>query len=105
MSDIDISRMLSELRSTAAVAQGRAAQPTGANAPDFLGMMKNAVNSVNDSQQRAAALAESFELGNPKTSLAEVMLSLQKANISFQAMSQVRNKLVAAYQEIMNMQV
>ena len=50
-------------------------------------------------------MARSFELGAPEVQLHDVMISLQKANISFQQTVQVRNRLVAAYQEIMNMQV
>jgi flagellar hook-basal body complex protein FliE len=60
---------------------------------------------VNTAQQDALKKAEAFELGAPGASLHEAMISLQKANISFQAMVQVRNKVVQAYQEIMNMQV
>ena len=105
MNEIDMSQLLSQLRATAAAAQGKPATAVQANAPDFSAMMKNAVNSVNESQQRAAQLAEAFELGDPRVDLASVMVSMQKASLSFQAMTQVRNKLVAAYQEIMNMPV
>ena len=50
-------------------------------------------------------MQKQFELGAPDTNLQDVMVSLQKANISFETMVQVRNKLVSAYQEIMNIQV
>jgi flagellar hook-basal body complex protein FliE len=50
-------------------------------------------------------MATRFEMGDPKVDLSQVMISQQKANISFQAVSQVRNKLVSAYQEIMNMPI
>ena len=73
--------------------------------PDFNDMFKNAVNTVNDRQQHAGELAKQFELGNPNVDVTEVMINLQKASVSFQAMTQVRNRLVTAYQEIMNMQV
>ena len=53
----------------------------------------------------AESLAGAFERGDPGTDVAQVMLAMQKANLSFQAITQVRNKLVNAYQEIMNMQV
>ena len=49
--------------------------------------------------------ARDFELGVPDSSLNEVMISMQKANLSFQQMVQVRNRLVSAYHDIMNMQV
>jgi flagellar hook-basal body complex protein FliE len=68
-------------------------------------MLKSSVDSVNNVQQQAASLASAFEAGEPNIDLANVMVAMQKANISFQAMVQVRNKLVSAYQEVMNMQV
>lgn len=106
MSEIKVNEVLAQLRATAALAQGSSAgTAVGANAPDFSTTLKNAVDKVNDSQRTAAGLAEAFETGDPRANLAEVMLALQKANVSFQAMTQVRNKLLAAYQEIMNMQV
>jgi len=105
MNEINMSQLLTQLRSTAAAAHGVTTAPAQANAPDFLTMMKGAINNVNASQQSAAKLAEAFEVGDPSVDLTSVMVSLQKANLSFQAMTQVRNKLVSAYQEIMNMSV
>jgi flagellar hook-basal body complex protein FliE len=60
---------------------------------------------VNQAQLQAQQLAQDFSAGNGSASLQDVMMSLQKANISFQQMVQVRNKLVSAYQDMMNMQV
>jgi flagellar hook-basal body complex protein FliE len=105
MNEIDMNQLLTQLRSTAAAAHGITNAPVQANAPDFLSIMKGAINNVNESQQSAAKLAEAFEVGDPSVDLTSVMVSLQKANLSFQAMTQVRNKLVTAYQEIMNMSV
>ncbi len=108
MNEIDVNRLLSQLRTTAAAAQGRtpAAAPVArGNAPDFAGLVKNALNGVHETQMRADKLVNAFELGDAKVNLADVMVATQKANISFQALTQVRNKVVAAYQDIMNMQV
>lgn len=105
MNEIDMSSILSQLRATAAAAGGKTSNTDTSQAPDFVSMMKSAVGSVSDSQQRAAQLARAFETGNPSVDLTSVMVNLQKANLSFQTMVQVRNKLVSAYQEIMNMQV
>ena len=106
MSEIKVNELLAQLRATTGLAQGSSAGPTvGPSTVDFSTTLKSAVDKVNQSQHTAAGLAEAFEVGDPKASLAEVMLALQKANVSFQAMTQVRNKLLAAYQEIMNMQV
>ena len=60
---------------------------------------------MNDIQQQAGKVSDSFEKGDPQTDLTEVMVALQKAKISFQAMVEVRNKLVVAYQDVMNMQI
>ncbi len=106
MNDIDTSQLLTQLRTMAAQSQGRLSpSTTGASSTDFSGLLKNAVNQVNETQQTARQLASAFETGNSKADLSEVMVALQKASVSFQAMTQVRNKLVSAYQDIMNMQV
>ena len=108
MSDIDVNQVLAQMRAMAVAAQGKTAsapvKPAG-DAQDFLAMVRSAVDKVNATQQQAGKLAQAFETGDANVDLASVMISMQKANISFQAMTQVRNKLVAAYQEIMNMQV
>ena len=72
---------------------------------DFGALVTQSINSVNETQQGAAKLAEQFELGDPSVDLVRVMVEMQKARVSFEAVSQVRNKLVEAYREVMNMQV
>ncbi len=107
MSEIDITQLLSQMRAVAAQAQGLPATPEigQSSQPDFAAVLQNSVSKVNESQQQADQLATSFEKGDPSVDVAKVMVAMQKANISFQAMDQVRNKLVSAYQEIMGMQV
>lgn len=107
MSEIDITQLLNQMRAVAAQSQGLPATPeTGqSNRPDFAAMLQNTVSKVNESQQQAGQLATALEKGDPTVDVAQVMVAMQKANISFQAMTQVRNKLVSAYQEIMGMQV
>ena len=73
--------------------------------PDFQTMFKNAIDNVNENQKVAADLATRFEQGDTSIDLPEVMIALQKSSVSFQAMTQVRNKLVEAYKDIMNMPV
>jgi flagellar hook-basal body complex protein FliE len=111
MNELKMTELLTQMRAMAAAAQGNvaaaagAAPAQGANATDFAALIGNAVRSVNDTQQHAEKLASAFELGDPKVNLADVMIATQKANLSFQAMTQVRNKLVQAYQDVMNMSV
>ena len=68
-------------------------------------MLKTTINAVNDAQQHAGQLKTGFENGTSDKSLAEVMIAAQKANLSFRAVTEVRNKLITAYQDIMNMPV
>ncbi len=107
MSEIDISQLLNQMRAVAAQSQGLPATPEigQSNRPDFAAMLQNTVSKVNESQTQAGQLATALEKGDPTVDVAQVMVAMQKANISFQAMTQVRNKLVSAYQEIMGMQV
>lgn len=69
----------------------------------FAGELRKSLDRISDAQQSASRQAENFELGKPGVSLSDVMVDMQKAAIGFQMGLQVRNKVVAAYQEIMNM--
>ena len=99
-----IDQLLQELNSLAARAAGQESVPAAVNA-DFGQALKAALDQVNGAQLDAAKATESFDLNEPSANLHDVMMSLQKASLSFQTMVQVRNRLVSAYQEIMNMQV
>ena len=71
----------------------------------FVDMMSDAVKSVNQQMNEASKVSESFMLGEKKYDIHEVMISLEKADLSFRYMAQVRNKVLDAYNEIMRMQV
>ena len=71
----------------------------------LLSPSKDTVAKVNDTQNQAMGLAERFQLGDSKVTLEDTMVALSKANISFQQMVQVRNRVIAAYHDIMNIQV
>lgn len=81
------------------------AGPEKANAPKFGEMFSNAVNAVNEQQMQASQTATAYERGDPNVDLTQVMINMQKASVSFQAMTQVRNRLVAAYEDVMNMPI
>lgn len=103
----NIDQVLAEMRRLTATAQGGLAetgkvQESGA---DFASLLKQSVNQVNDLQQTARTISTSFSAGDPNVDVTEVMVALQKAGVAFQAMAEVRNRLVSAYQEIMSMQV
>ena len=101
-----IDQMLSVLRATAAQAGGRTSETPSATAgtTDFAQVLQNSIEQVNQTQQQAQDMAANFAAGD-SSNLHEVMISLQKANVSFQEMVQVRNKLVTAYHDVMNMQI
>jgi len=105
MTNQGIDQMVSQLRAVAAQA---AAAPSPAQSlpdQDFAALLQAAVSEVNTARNEAKDLAQQFAAGDPDANLQDVVLSLQKASLSFQTMVQVRNKLVSAYQEIMSMQV
>jgi|SRR5476649_336368 flagellar hook-basal body complex protein FliE len=106
MSSMQISQVLAEMRAL----QGRASgisEPTAATAQpsEFANLMKNSVDSVATMQNHATALASAYEAGDKSVDLTNVMLEVQKASLAFRAMTEVRNKLVDAYQQVMNMSV
>ncbi|MCL2829799.1 MAG: flagellar hook-basal body complex protein FliE [Betaproteobacteria bacterium] len=100
-----IDQVLAMLRTTAAEAAGKPAEAGAAEGADFASVLKNSIEQVNQTQQTAEGMAEKFAAGDGNQNLHEVMLALQKASVSFQEMVQVRNKLVTAYHDVMNMQI
>ena len=72
---------------------------------DFQNMLQTAIRAVNDAQNDAQVKAQQFSTGNSEMSLEEVMVSLQNANVAFQGMIAVRNRLVEAYRDVINLQV
>ncbi|MGR8921402.1 MAG: flagellar hook-basal body complex protein FliE [Gammaproteobacteria bacterium] len=111
MNSIDAQAVLAQMRALASQAQGiehgltrgaeHATGPVGGF--EFGDALKAAVDKVNENQQASARMTRAFEAGEPGVDLAEVMVAIQKASISFEAATQVRNRLVSAYQDIMNM--
>ena len=71
----------------------------------FSGALKSALNSVSATQNESTRLQQEVQMENPKVSLEETMVAIQKAQIGFQATLHVRNRMVQAYTDIMNMQV
>ncbi|HEY6482538.1 MAG TPA: flagellar hook-basal body complex protein FliE [Steroidobacteraceae bacterium] len=108
MSQMQIDAVLAQIRSLSAQAQGGATQanPVAPSGPsEFANILSKGIEQVNQGEQRATQLAEAFERGAPGVELPQVMLEMQKASLSFHALNEVRNRLVSAYQDIMNMQL
>lgn len=104
---MDINQVLNQMRAMSAEARNVPGTDGMQNATklDFGEVMKNTLDHVSESQSQAKALATAFESGDTSVELPEVMVELQKASVSFQAITQVRNKLLTAYQEVMRMTV
>ncbi len=115
--NIDSSALLSQLR-TMAVQAGvqnvgnttagkvAATKVAGLNETEPFGkLLQSSIEHVNQRQTHSANLVKAFETGKPGVELSEVMIEAEKARITFEALSQVRKKLVKAYQEVMSMPV
>jgi flagellar hook-basal body complex protein FliE len=78
--------------------------PSGAPKSDFGSHLANALGEVNDLQQKANGAIQQL-VGEGKGDLQETMIAMEKADVSFRLMMQIRNKVLEAYQEIVRMQV
>ena len=121
---VDISRLLVEMRSIKSQAQafqgpqGVAAkdiapqglgQPTSVkptdDTPSFGDLLEKAVNNVNSIQKQSSAMAQAYERGDPNVDITDVMIAREKSSVAFQSALQVRNKLIEAYRDVMNMPI
>jgi len=82
--------------------QSAPTKPSGS--VNFGGLVKGAVDSVNDLQQRAKELSTAFDQGK-EVPLTDVVLAMQKSSVAFEATLQIRNKVIKAYEDIRNMPV
>lgn len=118
MSNMQIDAVLAQIRSMQSQVRGAGGPPSeisqaaagvggAAQAPasPFANVLKQGLDQVNQVQSRASDLATQFERGVPGVELPQVMMEMQKASVSFRAITEVRNKFVNAYQEIMNMPI
>jgi flagellar hook-basal body complex protein FliE len=104
MKGVEMTRMLAEIQRLAATADARPTEAVG-ETRGFAELLKSSIDAVNEAQASASDMAAALERGDKSVTLPEVMIALQKASLSFQAMTEVRNRLVNAYQEIMNMPI
>jgi flagellar hook-basal body complex protein FliE len=116
MSSMEIDRVLAQIRSISQATKspgmngvggvgGVGAGPGAVGGVDngFAKLLKQGIDGVNKTQATAADMASKFERGVPGVELPQVMIEMQKANVSFRALTEVRNKFIDAYREIMNM--
>lgn len=105
-----IDAMVAQLKAAAAKMEGGAGNVVtgispGAPKLDFADALKSSLDQVSAAQSASQEMGKKFALGDDSVSMSDMMISMQKASISFQTTVQVRNKLVSAYHDIMNMQI
>ncbi|BCL70708.1 Flagellar hook-basal body complex protein fliE [Vibrio nigripulchritudo MADA3029] len=101
-----ISGMNQEMQAMMLEAANSTQPATGSQvSADFGALLDNAINNVNALQKQSGNLATRFDQGDPNVSLSDVMIARNKSSVAFDATIQVRNKLVEAYKELMNMPV
>ena len=113
MSNMNIDGVLAQIRALQQQTKIGAPSPRpdalggagGAGQVSFANVLKKGLESVNAAQSQASNLAARFERGEPGVELTQVMLESNKASVAFRATVEVRNRLVNAYQEIMNMPI
>ncbi len=109
--NINVQQLLAQMRVMEAQAKAQITEPgainqaNNVNGPDFSELLANQINQVNDTMQASGKMAAAFEKGEADISMAQLMVQMEKSSVSFQAMTQIRNRLLSAYQEIMNMPV
>lgn len=108
MSELGVNQLLAQMRIMQAKVQSGAGAAAGDAAPkaaDFSSLLKSSVDHVSSLQRESKMAAEALERGDPGVDLAAVMVAKEKAGLSFEAVRQVRNRLVRAYQEVFNMPI
>ena len=110
MSQIDTQSLMLQMRSLAAQAgtmpvnNVASVDQTGQEkAAGFADLLAKSVDAVTAEQHKSGEMKAAFEKGDADVDLSEVMVQVQKASLSFQAMTQVRNKLVEAYKDVIHM--
>lgn len=99
-----IEGVLAEMRATATQASPRMAVAEPSPGAGFADALQGALRDVSAQQARGDALKKQLDT-DPNLALQDVVIELSKAGLSFQMMVQVRERLVAAYREVMNMQI
>jgi len=113
----DVNQVLNEMRQLKARAQGfeevRSSQDgavstqtaTASSGVNFAEMLTQAVDQVNAVQKESGQLSTAYQQGDPNVALTQVVIASEKAGVAFEAMNEVRNRLVNAYEDIMNMPI
>lgn len=106
----DISEMLSKIRDISNKSQVFAENPISRTNStqsfgDVLSMAKNSVSNVNDAVNQRDILTNAFVAGDTNVSMSQIIVASQKSKLAFEGLIAVRNKILEAYKEIMNMPI
>jgi flagellar hook-basal body complex protein FliE len=102
---MDLGSINAQIASAVASSQSATSAAKPAGGVDFASSLDAALKAVSRGQAQADEMQRQFQLENPNVGLEDAVVAMSKANISFSAAVQVRNRLVQAYDQIMNMQV
>ena len=107
MNNMSVDQVLMQMRVLAAQAKGvqDVSNVEAKGGADFSDILVKSIDAVNDTQKASGDLKKRFEMGDESVSMVDVAIASEKAKVAFTAMSEVRNKLVKAYQDVMNMPV
>ena len=107
MSDIGIEQVLAQMRVLAARAQGVSspADVQPANSVDFSQVLKQSINAVNELQKTSSDLKKRMDMGDETVSMVDVAVASEKAKVAFTAMTEVRKKVIQAYQDVLSMPI
>jgi flagellar hook-basal body complex protein FliE len=100
---MNVNQVLAQIRAYSRMQEANTAAP--AQPTNFSQVLAASLDQVNALQQDSTQLKTAYEVGDPSVDLPDVMISMQKASLAFEATVEVRNKFLSAYQEVMNMQV
>lgn len=107
MNDINAEQVLAQMRVLAAQAQGAAPLETQQQADkvDFSQLLKQSLDAVNEVQKNSGDLKKRMTLGDESVSMVDIAVASEKAKVAFTAVTEVRNRLIQAYQEVLNMPI
>ena len=107
MNNMSVDQVLMQMRVLAAQAKGvqDVSNVEAKGGADFSDILVKSIDAVNDTQKASGDLKKRFEMGDESVSMVDVAIASEKAKVAFTAMSEVRNKLVKAYQDVMSMPV
>ena len=105
MDRISQAKIFEDANRLAGIAKGNIASGSDNNISGFGDMLKNQINKINEMKVQSADMQEKFVMGDPNVTLPQVMALSQKSSIYTQLLIETRNKLVASYNDIMNMSV